>query len=400
MLTAIDTYTAFMAEMFDDNDMLAVDTGFQSFFGDPMAGGRTTFLEATETFEYDIIRGDKTISIMVPRGITGELLEQKKTVIGKSSNFRRSFPLSVDNGVIQANQLLKRLPGEGTYNRMTKEERLTILAFKMHMKHMRKKIGLHELLAATSMITGEMPAILGTTNPDEIYDFRRNPDNEVTPLVAFNDEGADILGTADESLDLIQRNGKIMGDMWLMGGQVADAYLNDPIIDKWHQKRGLNLGSVDEATNMPERFQRFTRDGGFSFMGTVRTPKNRKIWIFTSDAFYVDPFTGLETLYMPEDEAIMTSSRARFDRFFGPSERLPMTSLDRIWMQEMFGFSDVDMPMPANLPAGQLFDSRMFHFSAEQGGRKFVKLRTESAPVYVPTHTDAISRQTGLITPP
>ena len=87
------------------------------------------------------------------------------------------------------------------------------------------------------------------------------------------------------------------------------------------------------------------------------------------------------------------------DRYFGPSDTLPMTADERAWHNELFGFNMEAPPMPMKVMEQGIIDPRMFFFDAyRSNNRKTITLRTQAAPIYPTTQTDAIVTLKGLIT--
>lgn len=391
-------YTIMQNSLFDDRKIIAVSTGFQRFYNNPANGGLTRFMFGNEAFEGDVIRGSKTTALLVPRGISGKIIEEEEERQNEFSSFKRTFPLGRKIGNIHANQILKRVPGEQPFNPLTREQRLTVLASSMHESHIRQQIVLFEILASLMTLTGKMPAILGTVDPDLIYDYRRNP-THIFAAPEFWDDlvDGDPLADLDVACDLIQINGKVMADMAVMGEEAMDAYLKHPKVKDWHDNRRMELGVVSDKLAVPESIAHFMGDGGFQLRGAVTTPKGRKLFLFSYLDHYELP-KGSPTKFMPVDSVLVASSRARNDRFFGPSEFFPPTSGEAQWMMERFGFDGSSVPLPEAVPPGNLITPEMFHFNSypsEDG--KTIRVVTETAPVFGDAQVDGKSTITATI---
>ena len=110
---------------------------------------------------------------------------------------------------------------------------------------------------------------------------------------------------------------------------------------------------------------------------------------------YTDPATGLLTKFMPKGYAFITDINARRDRYFGPEDHLPVTSDMSAWYADMFGVN-MSAPPVYNSVSDKLSEGivsmDMFHFDAYRSPDNLsVYLRTQSAPIYATTQTDAIS---------
>jgi Phage major capsid protein E len=396
----MDNYSRFYQGLFDDRKMISVSKGFLSMFGnlesdDP---SETHFIFDQEIFDIDIIRGDKTIGALVPRGITGTISDDEIETEQQSTEFNRIFPLGQKTGYINAQKLSKRLAGERPYSVLTRTERLQILAAKQHLSKMRQLMGLQELLASLSVLEGKMPAMLDTTNPSLIYDFRRNTDNIITVAIDWVAATlAQILDNIDDGVDAGRENGKVVCDMLTLGRGVWTPLLLKTGIEKYFDLRRINQGTIDTNIDLPAKFNRFVGNGGLEPRGRLVTPKGAQLWLFSYNQHYERP-KGVIKYFLPEDQAMITYSGARADRYFGPSEILPRISLDDIWYEEMFGFTPDTLPMPEQTPDGDIFNSMMYHFHAYPSeDKKTIRTETQVAPVYATTQTDAFVTLKGLL---
>jgi hypothetical protein len=104
-----------------------------------------------------------------------------------------------------------------------------------------------------------------------------------------------------------------------------------------------------------------------------------------------DNTSGTYVKYLTADKFVIGSTAARMDRVFGPGERLPMTATEDTYYQELFGFSPEAAPMPPMVTPGGLIDPRMFHHDViVPDHKKSLMIRTQCAPVFVPTMVDSI----------
>ena len=385
---AADQYSRFMADMFDDRNNIGVPGGFGAFFGRPETGAKTVFALDAGTIDIDIIRGNEKLAAMVRRGSGRTLSGQKNTTEQKSTNFTRLFPLIEEEGDINVTQLTNRMAGESPYSGATRFDRLRMLALDHHLEHVRRIGRRHEELSAQSIITGQMTAIDGTTNTDLIYDFKRNSDHFATVTTAWSDVASDILGDFDDAGDLIRANAHVTPDMALVSKVDMDSIIKNTAIKAQADNRRFELIQVSTNNPVPAKFQRFV-DGGFIPRGRLRTPKGYEIWLFT----YLDIYTssaGVATEYLPDNKTIVAFSGARCDRYMGPPDVLPKTAAAAAWYREMFGFNMDAPPMPANIRGAGTLMPAMFHSDAYASTNgKAVTVRTQTAPIFATTMTDA-----------
>lgn len=389
---AADMFARFMSRLFDDRSQMPAPGAFCTFFGRPETGADVTFADSSEVVDIDIIKGNEKIAAMVPRGISGRFLSgQKNTQEQESSSFSRAFPLIEEEGDITAAQLNKALAGEARYNSGENQfTRLRMLAFKIHSEHMRRIARTYEFLASQSVILGQQPAILGTTNSDLIYDFRRSAGNLITVGTAWSNVASDILGDVDAGCFRVRQQGRMNPDMMLLSGVDMDSFLKNTAIKEQADNRRFELIEVSRDNPVPDRFARFVANGLIP-RGRLRTPKGFELWMFT----YIDSFesdAGTPTLYLPDNKTVICSSMARCDAHFGPGEVIPAGSTQKAWMREMFGFDLSQPQVPENLRGTKFEDILVasVHADAYPGpGGKTVTVRAQAAPIFPTTQTDA-----------
>ena len=137
---AVDSFSRFMVEMFDEKDIISVPTAFQAFFGNPAAGGQTVFSENSNDVDIDIIRGNERTSALIPRGMISRPLGalQKNLNVENYSSFSRKYPLAEEEGDITADQILQRVAGENPYQALDRQSRMRILGLKIHLESIRR----------------------------------------------------------------------------------------------------------------------------------------------------------------------------------------------------------------------------------------------------------------------
>ena len=387
-----DLFSRFMAGAFDEKKIIGVTTGFQAFFGRPENGSETIFSPDANAVDIDIIRGNERLAALIPRGTVSRSLgsTQKNMRSEQMSSFSRKYPLSEEEGDITGDILTNRVAGEDPYaGGVTRMDRLRYHGLKLHHESIRRTVRMFEVLAGQSILTGKQDAIIGTTNTDLQYDFRRNATHTVTVGTSWAGGSADIMGNIDAGCALVRADGKVMPDMLILGSTAMGSLIKDTTVAAVADNRRFELIEVSTNNPVPAKYQRFL-DGGFIARGRLRTPAGFDLWMFT----YLDVYTntaGNPTKYLADDLVVIASSAARCDRFFGPPENLPMIPMREQLYRDYFGFDPMAMPMPPKLQAsGAVIDPAMFYCDAYVSGDwKKITVRTQSAPIFATTMTDA-----------
>ncbi len=396
---AVDQFSRFMAELFDEKEIIGVSSVWQSFFGRPEHGSRTLFNPDSKVVEIDIMRGNERIAALIQRGTNSRNIgdKQKNTTTQNYSSFSRVYPLGEEMGDITADQLLSRVAGENPYEGRSRIDRMRSLAREHHLEHIRRYVRLFEVLAGSSILTGQMPAILGTNNADMIYDFRRNAAHFVAVANPWDGATADIMGDIDGACELIRENGHITPNVAFIGGDAFDAFIKDATVQALADNRRFELIEVSTNNPVPPMLAPLVASGAIP-RGRLRTPKGYELWLFT----YIDVYTdddGDAQKFLPEGTAVIAFYGARCDRFFGPPELLPIDSQKAAWYQEIFGMNMLAPPMPPNIKnLGAVVNPAMFYSDAYKAqDDKKITVRTQAAPIYATTQTDAFVTLTNLV---
>jgi len=397
---AMDPFARFMVAAFKEEEIIGVPSGFQSFFGNPAGFGLTHFSPDANLVDIDIQRGNEKLAALIPRGTVSRPLgsTQKNQRAEKFTSFSRKYPLSEEEGDISADQLINRIAGENPYAGATRESRLRVLALLQHKESIRRSVRMFEVLAAQSILTGKMDAIIGTTDTNLQYDFKRRATHNDTVSNPWDGGSADIQGDLTSACDLIRADGHSMPDGLFLGKSAIGAIINDTDMKAKADNRRYELIQVSTNNPVPDKYARFVESGWIP-RGLLRLDSGYELWMFC----YLDVFTdsaGDPQPYMPIDEAIVMSVNSRFDRYFGPPELLPPTAAKRAMYSELFGFDPAMPSVPANIKGtGSIVMGEMFYGDAYIGSQgKNVTIRTQSAPIFATTQTDNIVKLDGLIT--
>lgn len=381
-----DLFSRFQAGIFDEKKLISVPTGFQAFFGNPANESETIFSPDANQVDIDIIRGNERVSALIPRGSISRSLGtvQKNLKTERFSSFSRKYPLAEEEGDITGDQLLQRIAGENPYEVKTRMTRLRHHAAKIHSESIRKLARLFEILSAQSILTGVQDAGGG-----EQYDFHRNSTHNADVGTSWAGGSANILGDIDGGCAKVRANGHMTADMLILGSTAMGSIVKDTTVAGIADNRRFTYVAFGPNNQPPPKFARFIA-GGFIPQGSLNTPAGNSLWLFT----YLDVYTdsaGDPAKYLGDTLAVICSSGARCDRYFGPPENLPMTPMKAQLYREFFGFDPNSIPTSVKMrDAGNIIDSAMFYSDAYVSSDwKKISVRTQTAPIFATTQTDA-----------
>lgn len=390
---AVDAYSRYMDSLFDEKEVIGVSTVWQQFFGKPGFGGsKTIYSPDSEVVDIDIMRGNERVAAMIHRGTDSRSLNaQKNTVTQNYSTFSRVFPFAEELGDITASQINKRVGGENPYERRSKVDRMRMLAREHHLEHIRRYVRLFEILSGLSVLGGQHFAISGSTNTDNWYDFRRNAAHIVAPTIPWDvATGAQILADWDAACDALRQNGHVRPNVVFLGANVASLILTNTFIQGMADVKGFSLiRAGSEMFTLPANLSDLV-NGGADAIGRITTPRGRTVYLFTYNDYYTDD-SGDPQPYMPVNSCLFAFYGARCDRYFGPSEVLPATPSDAAWYQQMFGMNMNAPMMPVNIknPSAVVTPGMFYCDAYPSSDKKKVTIRTQSAPIFATTQTDA-----------
>ena len=383
-------YNRMMLDAYDEKAYVGISTGFQSLFGRPESGSKSVFDADNLEFDIDIVRANERMAALIPRGTLGLPIGDHKGAVNERFTERNIIPpLGEELSSIDNNQLFTRSLGESSFQKKSRLEKLREKAIDLHVEQHRRFVRLFEFLASTVVLTGKMPAIIGTTDALLTYDFKRKSTHTFTAAASWLTAATNVLGDIDTGCELVRDDAKVTPDYALASAEAMSGILANTKILANADNLRVNQGYLTTGGPLPSKFN-FLVENGFTFRGVLDTPKGHTLHIFT----YLDTYensSGTSTKYLTADKFIIGSTKARMDRIFGPGERLPMMPSEEAYFAEMFGFSPAMAPMPDNMPTNGLISPNMFyHDVLTTGHRKSVMIRTQCAPVFAPTMVDAI----------
>jgi len=400
-MALLGTITRSLAPLFSDKKGLHIPKIWLCFAG--RGEGSTIYSPYADEVQYDIVRGKRQISKLVKRSeVTNRLLGpgQKNLGLGEFTEVARSFPLSIEEYDITKSKLRRRIPGEANFNsKFTEKDRMLYWAGKGQQTLLAKQGALGNYLCGQAIRLGEMDSIVGTTNPDEKYDFYRNSDLLDTTTSWSDPATAVPLDNIDTAIDsTVSLSGK-MPDFSLMGDVAVTRMLKSDQIKDLANNRGLTgfvQFGAEGATGCPSKFD-FMIQNGWECRGRVTTFKGRSLWIFGSEEIQADPAGGSDVRCMPSNTMVLGSTISPVDQMFAPSETFDEDPQVLANYANWFGFAPGVTPTAQPSVMEGILDPEMFFLDAYRGEqRTTTTMRSQFAPLYNPKNTDSWATFTNL----
>jgi len=387
-------YGRYMDAYWDERDLIAVPTGFQAIFA-KLSRGAPIYSDDASIVDIDIIRGNERTAKLMPRGpitrslgsVQESLNEQKFTEVN------RAYPWGVELFDLYAGQLNKRVRGELVSRPLSRQERLRVLAAGAMKETVRRCVRLMERLAAQSMRTGKQDAILGEASPT--YDWSRNANLTITVGTKWDASG-DVMGDIDTACNRVRQYGHMNPDVAVFGKSALAAALSDSTFSSIADNRRLGFLQFGMGASLPSKHA-WMVDAGFNYRGEIITHQGYTLSAFTYNEAY-DNSSGTYTPYMPVDETLIFSSDARCDRYFGPSETMPLMSAQRQFYADAFGMTADAVPSVKYQGTSSVITPEMFHFDAyPNADASVITHRTQVAPIFGTTHVDSFALLDGCV---
>jgi len=379
-IEAVQNYTRAMAPAFTDLDSIPVFTLFLTLF----AMGETIIERDASVVDIDIQRGNKMVAAYILRGTDAENVTLKRALLEKFTSDAKLYPLLEEITPITSAMIGKRIPGESVHNPMSKMEKQMALAMKAHREDLKRIIRKMEYSAAESARTGAQ------TVKEGAYDFYRKATHNATAAVVWSTSASAVpLTDLANAGTLIFRDGNRRPTDIIFGDGSWDEFLATTQVQDIADSRRIVHFAADMTVDAPAGYEAWV-EAGAVFQGQVKAG-NWKFNMWTYPAVYDDD-AGTATQYLPDGEVIILAKGARFDRYFGPADRLEIA--DNSFFTNMFGIGDME-GIPMEVMNSGIFSSDMFHFDAfGAGNNKELSIRTQCAPIFPTTETDAIVKLT------
>ena len=377
-INALQNYIRLMAPAFSDVENMPVETLFQTLF---TSGHKIIDLDASSV-DIDIQRGGTTKSAYIARGSDANTIAVNRALLEKYTSVNRVYPLIEEITPITSTMIGKRMPGESASKPLPTQKKQSLLAMKAHGVHIKKIIREMEFSAAESMRTGAQTVAEGA------YDFyRRSTHNAAVGTVWSTAATATPVTDLTNAGQLIARDSHRRPTDIIFGQGSWTEFLATTQIQNLADKRRLIHFVTDMAVDTIAGYEDWTAAGA-TFMGQIQTGIYKyNMWVYPA----VYDASGTDTLYLPDGEIIVLAKGSRYDRYFGPKDRLEM---DQSFVKKMFGIGDVS-GTPAGVQNAGIFSSDMFHFDVfAKGNNKALNIRTQAAPIFVPVDADSVVKMT------
>lgn len=379
-INALQEYTRLMAPVFSDLESIPVFTFFQNLF----TSGQTIIEQDASAIDIDIQRGNKKIAAYIKRGTDAVNTSKNKALLEKYTSDTKLYSLIEEETPITSDMIIKRMPGESVYNPLSKEDKQQALAMKAHREHVNRIIRRAELSAAEAIRLS-----LQTVDSGQQYDFHRRSAHNASASVVWSTAATAVpLTDLNTAGNLVFRNGNRVPTDAIFGEGSWEEFLATTQISNLADKRRIIHFVADMNMDAPAGYEDWVAAGAV-FQGQVKTG-NWKLNMWTYPAIY-ETDSGTQTQYLPDGEVIVLAKGARYDRYFGPQDRL---SVDNSVMETMFGLGNIDGLSPNVVQSG-IFSSEMFHLDVYGGtNNKVITVRTQMAPIYPTIEVDTIVKLT------
>ncbi|MCK5641706.1 MAG: major capsid protein [Gammaproteobacteria bacterium] len=270
----------------------------------------------SEEVEIDIVRSEEDIAIAVQTLSAGRRYNQEDLFTNKGYK----PPILREAGVISAESLIKRQPGEDPYK--TPDFQITAItkASRLSMKLQDKIQRNMEFQASEVLTKGTVTLIDANGDPVYVIDYKPKathfPDVAIDWGAAGETPAGDIISLAN----LIRADGLADPNQLIFGENAFENFIKNADIKDRLKQDGLGTG-------------RLTVDGsvgnGAVFQGTIKLGSYRyEMWTYAGR--YKNPQTGVSTPFIPTDKVIVRASGGRMDATFGgipllgaPDPRVP-----------------------------------------------------------------------------
>ena len=380
--SALSVYRRTMIQSFSDFDMLTLGTLFLSLFGRSATGSKTSYVD-TVLFEYDIQRATQEAAPLVPRGMyAAKDLSQDMLAGQKFTTSVLDFPLMSLESAFHAAQLNQRQMGQNVYAPNNEAATLREWASGEHKEHVRRMTRRMELMAAQSILTGSLTGSNGST-----YDWNRHADLAYTTTDTWDAAGTKILDDLDLMAERVRQKGNVEPDFALMSAESYAGFLVNTTILAVADNLRVEQVYVKLDGSADSKYDHMIAAGA-KYRGAIGTSSGHELALFT----YPDGYTssGTFTKYLSANKVVVGSTMARADRAFGPFEGFSETASQRAFYSQRFGIAPV-AAIPAGLKnAPAVISPDMFKLSGyESPDGMNVVVRTQCAPLFIPTQTDA-----------
>lgn len=279
-----------------------------SFFQTPKGNYHTS-----EKVEIDIERSGEDIAIAVTDAKTGYNINSDDVY----SNKEFTPPVLQEAYKLNAFELMKRMAGENPFASKSFQAEAVVRAYKKFRKIEKKIRRTVELQSAQVLQTAKVTLVDSDGNPRFTIDFKGKASHFPTAGVAWDQAGADPIKDLEPLGQVVRRNGLVRPNQLLFGEGAFSHFIANEKVQKHFENRRIDNGTISSAV---------VRGEGGTYRGVVQIG-SYKFDVWTYDATYTHPQTGIATPYLDDGKVIVRSDKSRMDLTFGAIPTLvPMDS--------------------------------------------------------------------------
>lgn len=280
--------------MYEPRTMLAVVSNItrpKTFIKDLLFRNTTTV--GSEKIDVDIIKNDRRVSPFVSPIREGQVVEREGY---KTDTYEA--PLLKPKMITTADQVAKRLPGEGIYSSKTPEERAEDQLIRDYNELDSIIARTEELMCCQAVFEGKV-TIKGD-GVDALIDFNMTNKEALVGDARWSEATSTPLKDLERMKSQILKTGRINPDVAIFGKEALALFMAHEGVQKMFDLRLVETGQIDPR-DLPN---------GATYIGHLKSPS---LDIYTYEEWYLDGEAEEEKSVVPENMVWMGSTNARTD---------------------------------------------------------------------------------------
>lgn len=281
--------------------MAPVSMFLTSFFQSPPEN-----YHSSEEVEIDVVRTGEDVAIVITDLSTGA----RHNIDDIFTNKRMKPPIFDEGFAVNTFDLIKREAGASPFEDPNFAANLISRMFRGMQKVDSKIRRAIEQMAAQVLQTGKLTLTDDTGADAYVLDFKPKLSHFPNAATTWGATGAKPLEDLGSLAEEIRTNGLSEPDVLIFGKEALEEFLADEGVQANLNNRRYNIGVIEPQARPGGTYY------GHIWIGTYRF----EMW--TTNATYKDPVTGLSTPYVDPKKVIMLSSQERLDLSFGEIPRV------------------------------------------------------------------------------
>jgi Phage major capsid protein E len=315
----------------------------------------------SEGVEYDIVRGDEEISVVVQDLSVGARENSNDTYTNK----RIIPPIHKEKGPINAHNLIKRVAGSNPFESVDFQANAIKQGVMLGKKLQRKIQRSIELQSIQVLTLGVVTLVDNNGTPVYTVNWSPKATHFPTTGTIWSAGASTKIADLNSLANVVRSDGLSNPDTLIMGEASFEQFIQDATVKDRLDNRRIEGNSIVPMDR---------RGNGGIYRGTVEVG-NYKFDLWTYPGRYKHPQTGLSTQFLPDGKVVMTSSSARLDATFGGVPRI----------------GSRDPRIPASLTSrvmvpGQMMDIQMNAWISLDG--ETMNVQASTRPLMIPTAID------------